>query len=281
MAGRGRGRAMLPTIAATFAAHGVKLDVQVTPAPGEAARLAGDAASEGYAVVVAVGGDGTANECANGLMGAETALALFPLGTGNDLARNLGYPRRRREVPAFLAKGARQRRIDVGEANGRVFVNHVGVGIDGVVAASAARYARVLGPFAGYALASLVAIARYQPTPMQVSVDGAREEGSYLIVLASNGVHFGGGMRAAPGADMSDGALDVTIAGALDRSGALATLARLYRGKHVDGQRVRGVRAQRLEVTFERAVPMELDGEPSRVRGLSVAIRPSSLTVLA
>src|ERR1700687_895258 len=89
---------------------------KLATAPAAPARLAAEAADDGYATVIAAGGDGTANEVANGLVGTTTALALYPLGTGNDLAHSLGYPRRLRDVPAFLAK-ARRRVIDVGELN--------------------------------------------------------------------------------------------------------------------------------------------------------------------
>src|SRR5207245_1572025 len=82
-------------------------DVVLTPAPDEAARLAREAAADGYGVVVAAGGDGTANEVANGLVGSGAVLALYPIGVGNDVARALGYPRRTRDVAPFLPRAGR------------------------------------------------------------------------------------------------------------------------------------------------------------------------------
>src|SRR5205807_1001249 len=79
-----------------------KVDIVRTPARDEAARLAREGAADGYRTIVAVGGDGTANEIANGLVGSGAVLALYPIGSGNDLARALGYPRRRRDVLKFL-----------------------------------------------------------------------------------------------------------------------------------------------------------------------------------
>lgn len=279
-AGRGAGRKLAPGLAREFEDAGVRLDVMMSPGPDEGARLARQAIEDGYECVVAAGGDGTANECANGLIGTDAALALYPIGTGNDFARNLGYPRRRRDVPRFLARAAR-RTIDVGEANGRVFVNHVGIGIDGVVAERARSLSRTIGPALGYAASSLSAIATYRPTAMRVSLDGEDRDGRYLVIVCSNGVHFGGGMKAAPGAKMDDGWLDVTLAGDLGIVGSVRALVRIYRGAHVDGESVQARRARTIEITLKHALPMELDGEVSRVAALSVRTRPAALAVLA
>ena len=133
VAGNGAGDQVASRIAREFRDQGMRVDVIQTPAPDEAARLAREAAADGYGVIIAAGGDGTANEIANGIAGSGAALALYPIGSGNDFARALGYPRRRRDVPRFV-RDARRRTIDVGEVNGRIFVNSAGVGIDGHVA---------------------------------------------------------------------------------------------------------------------------------------------------
>ena len=279
-AGNGAGAQLAGTLAATFAEVGLRVDVSRSPGPGECARLAAAAVDDGYKVILSVGGDGTANEIANGMAGSSAALALYPIGTGNDLARNLRYPRRHRKVAAFLAK-ATPREIDTGLANGRAFVNHVGIGIDGVVAERARAYGHYLGPLLGYAASSLAAIATFRPAEMRVTIDGERRDGRYLIVVASNGVHFGGGMKGAPKAELDDGWFDVSLAGDLDRRAAVGALLRLYRGTHVDGVRVHGVRAREIDIELDRALPMEMDGEVSRVKKLSVRVNARALRVLA
>lgn len=279
-AGNGAGANLTRTLARMFADVGVRVDVTRSPGPGEAARVASAAVDDGYDVILAVGGDGTANEVANGILGSRAVLALYPTGTGNDFARNLGYPRQRRAVPAFLASAV-PREIDAGLANDRVFVNHVGIGIDGVVAERARALGHYLGPLLGYAASSLAAIVSYRPAEMRVSVDGEQRDGRYLIVIASNGVYFGGGMKCAPNAAFDDGWLDLTLAGDLGRVAAVGSLARLYRGTHVDGERIHGLRARSMEIHLERALPMQLDGEVSRVRSLSVGVQPLALRVLA
>lgn len=259
---------------------GLRADIVQLPLPGEGPRVAAEAAADGYDVVIAVGGDGTANEVANGLVGTRAALALFPVGSGNDFARSLGYPGRARDLPAFLAH-ARRRTIDVGEANGRVFVNVAGVGIDGEVAERAKAHARVVGTRLAYATASVTAIAVYRPLQMTVRLDGEERSGRFLMAIASNGTHFGRGMHCAPMARLDDGLLDVTLAGALGTVASLRALTRLYQGRHVDGRSIVAIRARAVDIELERPAPAEIDGDVVRVTRLALRVRPAALEVIA
>jgi YegS/Rv2252/BmrU family lipid kinase len=280
VAGNGVGEKVARRIAGELRPHGIRVDVIRTPAPDEAARLAREGAADGYRVIVAVGGDGTANEIANGIAGSDAALALYPIGSGNDFARALGYPRRLRDVPHFLS-GARRRPIDVGELNGRIFVNAAGVGIDGHVARRIVATSRVAGRTLGYFAGSLVGIATYRPQPMRVVVDGELRSGPFLTVVAANGTHFGSGMHVAPQASLDDGLLDVLLAGDLSRWSSVVALAKLYLGTHVDGRTILLKRARTVEIELERALAVQLDGEATSAQRLSIRVRPQALEVLA
>jgi diacylglycerol kinase (ATP) len=279
-AGHGKGRKLATTLAQIFRDAGLRIEVLITPAPAEAARLAAEAADDGYATVIAAGGDGTANEIANGLVGTTTALGLYPLGTGNDLAHSLGYPRRLRDVPGFLAN-ARRRVIDVGELNGRVFVNAAGVGIDGVVAEGVKGSSRYVGATLGYFAGALGAIALYRALPMRITIDGESRDGRHLIVVASNGRYFGGGMQPAPRSVLDDGWLDLTVATEMGKLATLGALARLYRGTHHNGTTIQAIRARRVDITLDRSVAVEIDGEVIHAREVAINIRPGALAVLA
>ena len=279
VAGNGKGAKIARRIADDLADVGLSVDVVVTPGPSEGARLASSAVEDGYETVIAVGGDGTANEVANGLVDTPVALGLYPIGSGNDFARALGYPRGRKKLGAFLAS-ARPRRIDVGEVNGRIFLNVAGVGIDGHVAERVIASQRVVGPMLGYLVGSLVSIATYRPRPMRVTIDGTTREGRHLVVIAANGTHFGSGMKVAPDAKLDDGMLDVIVGGDLGRWASLVALGKIYFGIHIDGKTILAFRSPTLEVVLDRPLPMEVDGEATRADALHVRIRPQALTVL-
>ena len=277
-AGEGRAARLARTLAEEFDREGLTLEVAVSPGAGEGARLAAGAVDDGHTTIVAVGGDGTANEVANGMIGSTAALALYPVGKGNDLARSLGYPRgrRRRHLARWLTGDARRRTIDVGEVNGRLFLNAAGVGIDGHVAD---RVRSATG--FGYLVASLQAVAAYRPQTMEVRIDGQTQFGRFLTVVASNGQWFGGGMRPAPRARLDDGWLDVTMAGDLSKLASLAALVRIYFGRHENGTTIVTRTGRAIEIELEREQPIEIDGEASRAERLRIGIRPSALVVLA
>jgi YegS/Rv2252/BmrU family lipid kinase len=282
-AGRGRGSRLVRRLGDEFAAAGTVLEIAVTPGPGEAARLAAGAVDEGYRTILAVGGDGTANEVANGMVGSSATLALYPIGSGNDLARTLGYPRgrRRRHLVRWLTTQAAARTIDCGEVNGRLFLNAAGVGIDGHVAERVVASARVVGQRWAYLVGSVVSIATYRPQAMELRIDGQVTLGRFLTVVASNGRWFGSGMQPAPRALLDDGYLDVTVAGDLTRLQSLGALARLYFGKHENGSTIVTRRAREVEIDLERELPIEIDGEAARAEHLRIGVRPAALSVLA
>ena len=279
VAGKGLGAKVARSIAGDLAEVGLSADVVSTPGPSEAARLASSAVEDGYEKVIAVGGDGTANEVANGLVDTDVAFGLYPIGSGNDFARALGYPRKRKQIAAFLAD-ARPRRIDVGEMNGRVFLNAAGVGIDGHVAERVIASQRVVGPALGYLVGSLVSIVTYRPRQMRVRIDGTTREGKHLVVVAANGTHFGNGMKVAPDAKLDDGMLDVIVGGDLGRWASVVALGKIYLGVHIDGKTILAFRSPTLDIELDETLPMQIDGEPTRADALHIRIRSRALTVL-
>ena len=113
-------------------AHWGGMEVRLTTAPGDARHFASEAAAAGAEIVLAIGGDGTANEIAWGLLGTSAALGLVPMGSGNGLARTLGIPLKPDRALAVLADAV-PRAMDVGMINERPFLNVAGAGFDAQV----------------------------------------------------------------------------------------------------------------------------------------------------
>ena len=132
-------RRELPAVLSHLENHGWRTTKHPTERPDEATRLAREAVDQGLDAVFVVGGDGTINEVINGLAGSEVALGVLPGGTGNVWAKEMGLPTRspRHLLPLVdsvraLVPGAR-RRIDLGRANGRYFLQWTGLGLDAEV----------------------------------------------------------------------------------------------------------------------------------------------------
>ena len=252
------------------------LEVERTRGPRDAERIAREAVRAGCDRLVVAGGDGTLSEVATGLLGAGlggyATIGLLPLGTGGDVLRTLGVPRRLDAAIECLREG-KPRPLDAGRASfadaaGRPasahFVNVASLGLSAHVVARVNRGRRVLGVRLAFFAGALGAILRHRPDPVALRLDGELvHEGPLVLATAANGRFFGSGMQVAPEARNDDGLFDVVSIAALGRAELVRKLPSIYRGAHLRDPAVRVRRGRVLEAEALGArVPIELDGEP-------------------
>lgn len=285
-AGRGAAVRAWESARRVLDAPGTIVDVACTSGPGEATRLASGAARDGARLVIAVGGDGTVHEVANGLLESAagdatiTPMAVIPAGSGNDFVKQLGVPL----DPAGAAKVALTgsvARVDAGRAGATFFVNGVGVGFDARVAMEA-RSIRLLRGTPLYALALLRVLRRYEAPRLRLEMDGREVRNSSLtLVTIANGPCCGGGFWLCPAARLDDGVLDVLIAERTTRRRILSILGSALRGRHLGLREVEIVQGRSIRITGEQDLPVHADGEiltPGRT--LEIEILPARLSVV-
>lgn len=255
--------------------------VEQTQARGHAHDLARAAAGRGLACVLAVGGDGTVNEVATGLLGSETALGVIPVGSGNGLARTLGVPLEPHAALQALVTGSTLR-MDVGLINGRPFLNVAGAGFDAVVGADFHHHGLRGGRrgVATYLHLGLRRAFRYTAPTFVLESDAGRREGRVFLVAFANGRQYGAGAVLAPRARLDDGQLDVIVIDAASVLEVLLNVPRLFTGRIERFRRFRhhGTRQARLV----SALPFDFhrDGEPeARVTQLEVSLMTRALRV--
>ena len=257
-----------------------QLDATVVPTerPLHATELARQAVDEGCDTVVAIGGDGTINEVATGLIDTKTTLGLIPCGSGNGLARHLGIPKPNQLAFDTLLKG-RLRVIDTGEANGRPFFNVMGLGFDADIADRFAKLTK--RGFQAYVRTTLSAWSSYQAQNVIVHNGDQTIESPALILSVANSDQFGNNCYIAPGAQVDDGLIDLTIIKPIGFFRAIPLAMRLFLGR-IDGS-THAIRTQGTEFVIERpsAGIVHADGEPFNTSAkVTVTVRPKSLRVL-
>ena len=269
-AGRGAAARAWPAVRAVLERAGVEWEMAETRARGHAVELAEAAARGGWSAVLAMGGDGTVHETANGILRAadggssDTALAIVPVGSGNDFAELAGLPK----DPAQAARHALMaapRAVDVGRlrvgGERRWFTNGVGIGLDASVAVEANRNRRLKG-IGIYLWALARVLFRFRPPRMRVAIDGGEPiERPLTLVTVANGGRHGGGFWICPAARIDDGVLDVCVCDALGKAGILRFLPSVMRGTHVGAGCVTMHRVQRIHVTSPDPLPVHADGE--------------------
>lgn len=265
-AGSGRGRRVRVELEEALTARGIDYRIEETRARGQAVDLAAAAAAAGAPVVASVGGDGTAHEVVNGLLGEtyRPRLALIPVGTGNDFVKMLGGGGRFATYDA-IAKGT-SRPVDVGvaswESTREFFLNSAGTGIDVEVVR---HMERMRGLPAGmiYLLALVRALLSYRPVPLSVTVDGEELPLARIMMAAvSNGRCVGGSFRLSPNARIDDGRLDLCRIDALGVLDSLRLTARVRQGTHTDHAAVTERRGHMFVLrSDDQPLWLQMDGE--------------------
>ena len=283
-AGRGHYRKRLERVRQLCQELGA--EVAVTTSPEEASERARAAADAGYRRVVAVGGDGTAHHVLNGLAGAGTipsencaALGIVPLGSANDLARNLGLPRDA-EAATRLALTGPTRRVDLGRVAGRWFGCVASFGLDSHANRIANRHRHLRGT-AIYIYALLRTLVEWRVPVVNIQSDGGEFRGPMMLFAVGNASSYGGGMRIAPRADMADGRLDLCLVRGMSRLKLLWRFPGVFSGTHLRHPEVTYFQASRVRVEADRPLDIFADGELVGNTPAEVELFPGALTVVA
>jgi YegS/Rv2252/BmrU family lipid kinase len=275
-----------------------------TKESGDAATLASEAARKGAKFIIACGGDGTVSEVANGILssGKDVELGILPSGTGGDFRRSLEIPSQTRAAAKVLSTG-RTVRIDVGRVS---FIDHNGTEamryflgvascgmstkvIERVKAGTPewlpANTPKWLGGRISFGASLLQTAMRTEPTRLVVQLDDSHER--HLVVsnlCVANARYFGGGMKIAPDAKLTDGKFDIVGVGDLSALKIFTSAPRVYLGAHLSMPEVSHTLARKITVrSHDRAleVALEIDGElPGRFPA-TFQIVPQALRVRA
>ena len=181
-----------------FAATGTNGVVHLTQHRGHAGELASRAVSGNARIVLAWGGDGTINEIGAVVAGTHAALGIVPAGSGNGFAAELGVPWTPAEAIDVAING-RDRQVDAGELDGRLFFNIAGIGFDAVIAEQFNLYGtlgnRGMGPYVRIGLRETF---RYRAGTYRVTLDGEEMVSNALVIAFANGREYGNRIRVAP-----------------------------------------------------------------------------------
>lgn len=291
----GATRRQWPLIQAALRSTVGEFGFGITSKPGDASRLASEAAAAGHEMIVAIGGDGTLSEIVDGLFDRESrplregiVVGTIARGTGKDFVRTAGVPTGLEQ--AARAMGGRNTRpwdvgkltISRGEAPPLVrhYVNEADFGIGGEVARRVNGDSKVLGGFMSFLWATLRALATFRGCTVRLTADG-EDLGERLLYsgVAAIGRYCGGGMMLAPKAEPDDGKLDLTLIPKLTLLQALANLRRIYDGSLLEYPTVVHRRCRVIEMQSATEVNLGIDGESLRCTAARFEILPHALRV--
>ena len=280
--GQGNDQALVERVSGAFRAAGAPADVRL--AHGGAIEAAVQAAiAQGADVIVAGGGDGTVSSVSAALVDGDIALGVLPLGTLNHFAKDFGLPLDLEAAVAHVVRG-RPVRIDVGEVNGRFFVNNSSLGLYPDIVRDRERQQKRLGRGKWPALvwATLAALRRYAFLSVRLSVDGAEQRWRTPFVFIGNNEYRMEGFAIGERTGLADGVLSLYVA---QRPGRWRLLLLALRALTGDLRQARDFAAMRAaEIVVEsrhRRLRVATDGEVTVMTPpLAYRIRRASLSVL-
>lgn len=252
--------------------------IYFTTSRGDAVIQSKKAVEKGIDIVVAVGGDGTINEVAQGLLGSNAALAVIPRGSGNGFANYFKIPHN--PVGALnIINRAKSKRIDVGKLNGKLFLSVAGLGFDACVSTA-------FDVFGKRGLLSYIYIAlreyfKFQPKLYTIEADGVRIETKAFLLTVANSSQYGNNAFIAPNALIDDGFLDLVILKPTDVFNALLVSLRMFNGTLHKSKFCQVVRIKRAKI-FHQDFEAQIDGEPIQVdKETAIEVFPSALNVIS
>lgn len=230
-------------------------------------------------LVIVGGGDGSVRCALEGVVATGLPLGVLPMGTANNLARNLGIPMNLADACDVIAHGER-RSIDLAEVNGIYFLNVAGMGLSTQINRKVpSDLKKKWGVFA-YIWYALKVVRRTKPFSVVISCDGQEQRIKALQITVCNGKHFGNGLTVASDATIYDGELDVLCIEAIEWWQGLRLLPSLWHGRR-SGERAGLLRLRGREVKIEtrRSFSIDTDGEVMTRTPAFLRVFPKELSI--
>ena len=264
-----------------FAQHGLRVDIRLISEEDPAAKLVECALIEGYAGVIAAGGDGTIQQVATCLMRRAIPLGILPLGTMNNIAYSLGIPTDLMAAIQIIEAGV-VRKIDMGILNGAPFleVANIGTEVEMSEVVEATRHRSFLTMLRSTAQ-GLSALLRQRRHHLTLEIDGKRYLTRAWEVTVCNMPYYGLRYHPDPATRIDDGLLDVIILRHRALLGLVGYYWDLLWQRFGVSPQVSILRARRVTITARRPIPIGISGYREGTTPATIESAPGALRVFA
>lgn len=261
-------------------------NISFTEYAGHATEMAYQFARMGFDAVVAVGGDGTVNEVARGLVkgygapgtNSRTALGIIPMGSGNGFARHLNIPIKPQKALEMI-NHSEPISVDYGLANGKLFVSTCGTGFDALIADHFAGSNK--RGFATYLQSIIQDIFSYTPQTYHLIGDGLDVTHKAFLITFANANQWGNDAMIAPKASIQDGKMDIMMMSEHALLGSASLALRLFAGSIDDSHFMDTILAKEVTLEREMKAPFHIDGDPVEMeKDIHIKIIEDGLHVL-
>lgn len=259
IAGGGRAKDLEELIKNEIKDLDIKYDIVCTTKPEEATEIV---KNTDYDYYIAIGGDGTVNEVAKGILEKGSGvMGIIPGGTGNDLARSLGISLVPEEALKIF-KNCEIRELNICKANNMPFFNISSIGFDAEVVNRASKIKHIIKGQIAYTLSVLYTLIAYRNKKAKVIVDGEEIKVNLLLLAVGNGKYYGGGFYIMPNSKIDDGYLHSCFITDIPRPVLLTLFPSILKGEHIRYTKyVKEIKAKKIIIETDENLYFNLDGE--------------------
>jgi diacylglycerol kinase (ATP) len=277
----GQDQPILKSLNKIFHENEVDWDVAITKDRGDGQRLAREAAQSGVDLVLVYGGDGTVMECASGLVGSQTPLAILPGGTANVMARELGLPLDLVEAATLaINPQSRIRCVDMGQVGEQTFLLRAGIGFEAEMVEGADRELKDRLGMLAYGLSALQTLADPPLARYRLSLDGEEEEYDGLACVVANSGNMGAAdIVLSKKTDISDGLLDVFVVTKANLPSLVSLVANVVSGRP-DPPALKHWQVREVRIESKPVQTVQLDGELIGQTPVTMKILPEAVQVI-
>lgn len=231
-----------------------------------------------YSIVVACGGDGTVNQVSSVVANTSMALGIFPLGSGNGLARSNKIPLDLKQALQVIEK-AQIKKIDGATINNFPFFCTAGVGFDALIANEFATSTK--RGFITYFKTTIKQFFGYTPNHYKITIDGKVIETKAFLITVANAGQWGNDVYIAPEAELNDGILNVSILKPFSFYAVPMIAIKLFSKKIHTSVNLQSEKGKQIDIEFTGELPVHFDGEPILVKNkLSICVLPLALNIV-
>jgi diacylglycerol kinase (ATP) len=253
----------LPEVLQKFEQAGYETSCHATTCEGDAIQAAKVAGERGFDMIVAAGGDGTINEVVNGIAELEERphIAVIPVGTTNDFARAIGIPLNNVIQAVEVILNGEPQKIDIGRVNEHYFINIAGGGrLTELTYEVPSKLKTMVGQLAYY-LKGMEMLPSIRPTEVEIEYDGKLFQGEIMLFLVSLTNSVGVFEKLAPDSKLNDGMFDLLILKKANLAEFIRVASLALRGEHINDEHIIYTKANRVKVTNNDKMQLNLDGE--------------------
>lgn len=227
--------------------------------------------------MVVIGGDGTINTCVNVIFDQDITLNIIPTGTGNDFVKTINIGDNLDEYIETIISG-KEHTIDIGDCNGRKFINGVGIGFDGQIVHDNIYAKSILTGHAKYYSLVLKILGSYQSRIFNFAIDGVEFEDKLILMAIHNGTTFGGGFKLNPSGIIDDGMLNICTIGKIPGWKRFLNVGKLSFGKHGSLKEVKFYTGKNITISGTyQLLHSHIDGEYLGVPPFKIKVLPKAI----